>query len=279
MPYYYAVVFPFEKYFDPNNSMKWMNAYWTHSVTIALAYAIIIYVGRRIMFQRKAMTLDKPLFIWNSILAIFSIAGLTRTSPEFFHSLFSKGFQHSICDPASSQGVAEFWIYMFAMSKAFELVDTVFIVLRKRPLTFLHVYHHMSVLIYSWHGYKDDTAAGRWFVWMNYGVHSIMYTYYACRSIDIKFNKFLPMTITTLQLCQMVVGCYISIVVYLTKLKQQNCHQTYENLYFCFFIYFTYCLLFINFFYKTYIKKDGRYKKVQWYVCSYNLLIICSCSG
>lgn len=32
-----------------------------------------------------------------------------------------------------------------------ELGDTLFIVLRKRPLIFLHYYHHVAVLIYTVH--------------------------------------------------------------------------------------------------------------------------------
>lgn len=42
-----------------------------------------------------------------------------------------------------------------------ELLDTVFIVARKRPLLFLHWYHHISVLVYTWHAYKDHTASGK----------------------------------------------------------------------------------------------------------------------
>ena len=64
-----------------------------------------------------------------------------------------------------------------------ELGDTIFIVLRKQKLIFLHWYHHITVLIYCWYSFSQYTAPARWFVVMNFVVHSIMYTYYAFRAL------------------------------------------------------------------------------------------------
>jgi hypothetical protein len=262
--YNYTGLCSYEREFDSNVSTKWMKSNWIHSFTLSVVYAVFLcYIGERIMSRRKAMILERPLLIWNCFLAVCSIVAFIRMSPEFLYSLYLYGFKWSICDPSCYYGVTGFWAYVFALSKAVELIDTVFIVLRKRPLTFLHVYHHITVLTYTWHAYKDRTASGRWFGWINCGVHSVMYTYYACRSAGIRFNKWLPMTLTSLQLAQMVVGCYIAIIVYLTKLEDESCNQTFENLYFSFFIYTTYLVLFASFFYKTYIRKGNRYHKPE----------------
>jgi len=51
--------------------------------------------------------------------------------------------------------------WAFCFSKLPELIDTVFIVLRKQPLIFLHWYHHASVLIYCWFSYQDYSSTGR----------------------------------------------------------------------------------------------------------------------
>ena len=37
------------------------------------------------------------------------------------------------------------------------------------------------------------TAAGRWFIMMNYFVHSIMYTYYAITAIGYRLPKIVSM--------------------------------------------------------------------------------------
>lgn len=55
--------------------------------------------------------------------------------------------------------------------------------LRKQKLIFLHWYHHITVLIYCWYSFSQYTAPARWFVVMNFVVHSIMYTYYAFRAL------------------------------------------------------------------------------------------------
>jgi elongation of very long chain fatty acids protein 6 len=37
-------------------------------------------------------------------------------------------------------------------------VDTLFIVLRKKPLIFLHWYHHITVLLFCWHAFATQSS-------------------------------------------------------------------------------------------------------------------------
>lgn len=262
----YTFVFPFERDFDSNESTLWMQKNWQHSITSSIAYVVLIYLGQKLMESRKPWDLARPLAYWNLGLAIFSIFGVIRMTPEFIWSIGSNSLEYSMCTASFAQGVTGFWTEMFAMSKVVELGDTAFIVLRKRPLIFLHWYHHITVLMYTWHAYKDHTASGRWFIWMNYTVHAFMYSYYALRAFHMRFPKHIPMIVTTLQITQMVFGIAIAVHNYRLKNSGGYCQQTYENLYFSFTIYFTYFLLFCNFFYHAYLKKNNRYaahKKVD----------------
>jgi len=248
-----------ESTFDSVKSTVWMQENWYHSITMSVLYVIAIYLGKKLMESRKPYTLDFPLFLWNLGLAIFSILGVVRMTPEMFWSVNSNSFMYSICTASFAQGVTGFWTEKFAMSKIWEFGDTAFIVLRKRPLIFLHWYHHITVLVYTWHAYKDHTASGRWFIWMNYAVHAFMYSYYAIRALKIRVPKSAAMIVTLLQLLQMVMGVYIGIRIYGIKSAGTPCQQTWNNLYFSFSIYFSYFLLFCNFFYHAYLKKDNRY--------------------
>lgn len=44
------------------------------------------------------------------------------------------------------------YIWVFHLTKYYEFMDTIIMILRRsfRQITFLHVYHHVSVVIYTW---------------------------------------------------------------------------------------------------------------------------------
>lgn len=94
------------------------------------------------------------------------------------------------------------WIYLFILSKVPELGDTVFLVMRKSNLIFLHWFHHFLTHINSWMAWGYVHEVGGSFAVMNFGVHSLMYTYFALTSFTrIRFPKWMRMMITGLQVC------------------------------------------------------------------------------
>lgn len=54
---------------------------------------------------------------------------------------------------------------VYCLHKVPELVDTVFIVLRKRPLIFLHWYHHVTVLLFCWSSFATESGSGNCISW------------------------------------------------------------------------------------------------------------------
>lgn len=115
-----------------------------------------------------------------------------------------------MCDDpeeAYGSGATGLWVCLFIFSKVPELFDTAFIVLRKKPLMFLHWYHHITVLLICWDAFASGTSAGILFAAVNYCVHAIMYAYY---SGYLPFRALFAPIITALQISQMVVGVAIA---------------------------------------------------------------------
>jgi elongation of very long chain fatty acids protein 6 len=255
----YSHIFGFETLFQSMEFVEslrlWMERNWTLSVWTAVLYCILIYYGRLYMSKRKRYELRLPLIAWNIFLASFSILGTIRVLPEFRYSLLEKGVEYSVCDNSYAYGIPGFWAFMFIISKLPELIDTVFIVFRQQQLIFLHWYHHATVLIYCWHSYKEFAASGRWFMTMNYFVHSLMYSYYACKAMRIKVPSFVSQIITTSQILQMLAGVYVNYVAYTTKAAQRSCRISDENILISSLMYLSYFVLFFNFFVNAYVFK------------------------
>ena len=125
-----------------------------------------------------------------------------------------------------------------------ELGDTVFIVLRKQKLIFLHVYHHISVMWMCFYSYIGLSSSCRLFMVMNFTVHSVMYTYYTLKALRVRVPRSLAMLTTSLQLLQMVLGGLVTCLVYHYKLSGVSCNVSYEQNRVSFLIYFSYFCLF-----------------------------------
>ncbi|CAD6194060.1 unnamed protein product [Caenorhabditis auriculariae] len=257
-PYKYENIYFFEGQLDDITMHTFFSRHWFKSVYLAIAYVIVTNVLQRFMENRKPLNIRPLLILWNGSLAVFSILGTWRFGTEFFHLIFNRPWPDSICFSVDPYQPAAFWACMFAFSKIAEFGDTMFLVLRKRPVIFLHWYHHAVVLVLSWHSAVELTAAGRWFIFMNYLVHSIMYTYYAVTSIGYRLPKLISMTVTALQTTQMLIGVAISVIVLYLKLNGQLCQQSYDNLAICFAIYTSFLVLFSNFFNKAYLVRRPK---------------------
>ena len=195
-------LFALEEDFDDEQIFYWIKENWTLSIWFSAIYLILIFGGKYLMKDRPPFTIRPALTIWNTFLAIFSTLGAARTIPETVFVLQNYGWKYSICNASYYDGTTLLWTYLFGLSKLIELGDTIFIVLRKQNLIFLHWYHHITVLIYAWYIYSRYLGTGRYLIIMNFSVHAIMYSYYALKSLRIKVPKVISMCITTLQISQ-----------------------------------------------------------------------------
>lgn len=113
-----------------------------------------------------------------------------------------------------------YWGYLFYLSKYYEIVDTIIILLKGRRSSLLQTYHHAGAMITMWSGIHYQSTPVWIFVLFNSFIHSIMYAYYALTSIGINppGKKYL----TSMQITQFLVGTTLAV----SYLFVPNCLST-----------------------------------------------------
>ena len=264
----------FENGFNSTRVVSYAKDRWHYSFHISAAYVAGVYTLRRLMATRKPYNLRLPLFMWSLTLALFSIAGSAVEGPALLRHLITHGWEATVCGDVLLRGQRGLWAFLFCFSKLPELVDTLFIVLRKQKLIFLHWYHHVTVFIYCWFHYAVQLRPAQWFITLNYLVHSVMYSYYALRASGrVRPPVWVNMIITVLQLLQMVLGVGINIYIYHQMTSDPTWHcdglveTSYFYVYWSFAMYFSYFILFAHFFWCAYFCKPspspGKEKPLQ----------------
>ncbi len=164
---------------------------------------------------------------------------------------FSYGLHHSegIYGKQPSDDLRMLFL-IYWLTKIAELLDTVFMVLRhkRRQISFLHVYHHGSMLLlsdYSYHHYPWPSIA--FVLSINAAVHMFLYLYYAVAAWDASLVMKWKPRLTELQITQFFIGLVFAAFGYI--------HHR-----FCIYSIF-YCLimiiLFSNFYYQAYLRPKG----------------------
>ena len=120
-------------------SRTWSIPFFACVVYVAMLYTLPVY-----MAKREKLRLQPIVVAWNFGLSFFSLCGLFYCVP---HLLFNKsdgfltqGLYPSVCAHASTYGFGDtgLFVFLFIYSKLFELVDTLWLCLRKSPVIFLH---------------------------------------------------------------------------------------------------------------------------------------------
>uniref|UniRef100_A0A8C2DL78 Elongation of very long chain fatty acids protein n=1 Tax=Cyprinus carpio TaxID=7962 RepID=A0A8C2DL78_CYPCA len=129
---------------------------------------------------------------------------------QFGYSLVCQPVDYSETPLAMRMARVCWWFYF---SKVIVLTDTVFFILRKKnnQLTFLHVYHHGSMIFHWWAGVKYVTG-GQYVLppsafligLINSFVRVVMYMYYGLAALGPQMHKYLwwKQYLTSLQLLQ-----------------------------------------------------------------------------
>ncbi|XP_043604082.1 elongation of very long chain fatty acids protein 6-like [Bombus pyrosoma] len=203
----YSYVFNFENSYSYVDTQKWLSNNLMSCFGCGILYFIVIVSGMYYMIDKPKCDLKRPFALWCGTMALFSIIGLSRTAPELFFTLGHRSLYYSVCIPSNyfPNSVSGFWTWALILLKLVQLCDTIFIVLQKQEVTYVHVYNHICIIPYFCFTYMEVTAAMRWFSVMEYFINSCMYSYYTLKAMKFKIPICFAI-INMMQLIQME-GC------------------------------------------------------------------------
>jgi len=245
----YLKNFHYESGVTPLTSINW-------AIALCTGYLVSVYALREFMKDRKPMDLFYPRVLHNIILCLGSLAMFVGCVKEALAVFQKGGVEPLLCDSKATALTDPmlFWVYMFYVSKFYEFIDTYIIILRKKPLIFLHVYHHFITAILVFVGLYGDIPAQWLTLSLNTLVHVFMYFYYLVQSLgrDVWWKKY----ITSMQIVQFVIDLVgIGMWWVYRDVWGYKCTGTELSLFFAVAILSSFLILFMNFFAKTYTTK------------------------
>ena len=191
----------------------------------------------------------------NLLLSVASLLMHIQIVTAAWTVTFKYNFDTTICTPIGQRlpNVVQKAMYVFLWSKLYELIDTFLIAIRGRPLIFLHVWHHFSVMFEVWGWLHFDVTVGIYGMMFNTFVHIFMYAYYAATVLKIPFT--FKRAITTTQIVQFLTGfCSLLPYTYI-HLTTAGCTGV-PGLVLSGLINGSYLVLFAQFFRNTYTKNE-----------------------
>jgi len=229
-------------------------------------YLVTIFGLQRIMKNRKKLELNLIVPLHNAFLCALSFAMLVGVTSELLKIFQGNTTDDSmtlfLCDPNKKlvRGKHIFWFYIFFLSKFYELLDTVIIVLKKRPIIFLHVYHHCITVVLTF-VMLDYEVAVQWIaIIANVAVHVPMYYYYAMSSLG--YNVWWKKYITMLQITQFIIDIGSNTIGFMYHYSGYKCSGPLFAWYFGQSILLSFLILFLAFYKSTY-KKPSKEQKEQ----------------
>jgi fatty acid elongase 3 len=167
------------------------------------AVAIAAYLTTIVVLKLWMATRDKPFKVQsisaahNFFLCVLSLAMAVGASYEAFVVRAPQmGLGELFCS-TDRQAVFNnrlwFWCVVFYISKYYEFFDTVILLLRKRPLLVLHVWHHCSVSVLSLIFLRANMTFFFTGVIINGAIHTFTYYFYFQSSLGntVWWKKYL----------------------------------------------------------------------------------------
>lgn len=181
------------------NHPKILNFSWSQGETLGssplfLTLTVLSYLSLTFLLSNLSLPLLPPTIlkrisaVHNLILLALSFTmALGCTLSTFSHA---PHLHYILCLPPKTppRGPLFFWAYVFYLSKILEFIDTFLIILSGsiKRLTFLHVYHHATVVIMCYLWLHSSQSLFPLVLVTNSSVHVLMYTYYLLCALGVR---------------------------------------------------------------------------------------------
>ncbi|KAI9041777.1 elongation of very long chain fatty acids protein [Aspergillus affinis] len=174
------------------------------TAAMLVTYYVVIFGGRAVMKNFSALKLNTLFMIHNFYLTAISATLLALFIEQLLPTIWRHGIFFAICDHDGgwTQPLVVLY-YLNYLTKYLEFIDTVFLFLKKKPLTFLHTYHHGATALLCYTQLIGLTSVSWVPITINLLVHVVMYWYYfqSARGIRIWWKEW----ITRLQIVQFII--------------------------------------------------------------------------
>lgn len=176
------------------------------AIGAAVGYLAAVWAGQKFMQNRPPVPrayLKWPSVVHNVLLSLGSFLLLYLILEEEVPLARRYGAFGMICNSGMyTPRMVTLYIINYYF-KYWEFIDTFFLVIKKKKLMFLHVYHHMATAALCYSQIKYETPVSWVVITMNLAVHVIMYGYYAMATLGIRcpWKKW----ITTGQILQFII--------------------------------------------------------------------------
>uniref|UniRef100_A0A0M3HXC7 Elongation of very long chain fatty acids protein n=1 Tax=Ascaris lumbricoides TaxID=6252 RepID=A0A0M3HXC7_ASCLU len=252
--------------YDAESAAAWMRAHRVHFILLDMLYLAFVYYIPQVLVNRRKPELREVMFVWNWFNLLSNLSLLLSVTPNFLKS-FRHGIYGSVC---LTQGLyttrlSGHAMFTFHVGKSWELLDTVLLVLRGRPVLRLHVFHHACALLLASFTYYDIGAIARWGVMMNMCTHILMYGYFCAQTFLREMPKRFAAVITFLQTAQFLIGVLLVLLTRKYIRMGLTCETNSTLLGIYFFAFAIFFILFAHFYVTKFYLGGQRNTRVKNY--------------
>jgi elongation of very long chain fatty acids protein 4 len=206
-------------YAEQNSGVEaFKKVWWSGPIVFSILYGLVVIYGQKYMEDKKEFKITAYMLTYNTYQCLLNAWFVAAMIYEVYSNPWFKGVWGNPTQPGPAGFRVSFLIWIHYNNKFIELLDTVWMILRKKSdqISFLHCYHHV-LLIWSWFLVcKIESGGDCYFgATVNSFVHVIMYGYYtmALLNIPCPWKKW----ITNIQMLQFCV-CF-----------SQSCYAVYKK--------------------------------------------------